>query len=303
MREILTVLAVLAYSTYFRVPNNDRKNEWITAFREYSAPPYTGFICINHFDDKDLVFNKQQINLRKNAIPKVFENIENRLDQPMESDQFDESNESNQSMSAQYDRNDILDTLQVEYNKLSQQYIELKAIESERCNELKELREEIKNLNQANQRTSELCGIIDSLKAENATLRQEYNERESQICVETEKLKNEIRKMRANSEIQKDHMKYLSKKVYMKEKSVQSLRVLLDDLRTENILSAEAHEILKVSIFHMGFPFHRIYWLAAIYHLKIYCFNRFNYSVLENRPKRGSQMYIVRPGSNDKISS
>lgn len=71
-------------------------------------------------------------------------------------------------------------------------------------------------------------------------------ELQTKKCVEVAALEMEIKKLKANADIQKQHIKYLSSKVYNKEKSKESLNFLLKELREQNILPAKAHETLAV---------------------------------------------------------
>lgn len=44
----------------FRIPSDQRHDDWITAIRDYSCAPYSGLICINHFNADDLTGKKIQ---------------------------------------------------------------------------------------------------------------------------------------------------------------------------------------------------------------------------------------------------
>lgn len=133
-----------------------------------------------------------------------------------------------------------------------QNYIELEKLETKRFDEVIKLRNEIdelkltakcsSNQNQENQLLSE-CKIFE---IENTNLRQAYAELEAKRCVEVEKMKHEISKLKANHEIQKTHMKCISKEIYSLKDPKQSMERLLDNLKEQNILCAEAHETLKV---------------------------------------------------------
>lgn len=95
-------------------------------------------------------------------------------------------------------------------------------------------------------RCSDSSERYDILKAEYSNLRQMYIELETKKCLEVTNLENEIRKLKVDAEIQKKHIKYLSGRVYRKEKSEKSLQVLLKDLEAQSVLSTEAYEVLEV---------------------------------------------------------
>lgn len=104
-------------------------------------------------------------------------------------------------------------------------------------------------LNENHQKSQNpLCAVCDILKAENENLRQHYIELETRRCVEIATLENDKKKLKANSEIQKQHIKYLSGKLYVRDKSLKSLKSLLKDLQTQSLLTAEAYDALEVSI-------------------------------------------------------
>lgn len=69
--------------SFYRVPSGDdeRYNKWCEVLNVYTKPPFKGFICINHFDEEDLVIHKNKTTLKKNAIPIFFvENGTNDVD-------------------------------------------------------------------------------------------------------------------------------------------------------------------------------------------------------------------------------
>lgn len=90
------------------------------------------------------------------------------------------------------------------------------------------------------------CDKCESLKTEKQCIYQDYIELEAKRCIEIANLENTIKKLKMDAEIRKQHMKYLSAKVYRKEKSEESLKCLLEDLKAQNVLSSQAYEALKV---------------------------------------------------------
>lgn len=54
------------------MPSDERYQTWSYAIGSHSVPPYKGFICINHFNQDDLVVGKERIDLKKGALPKIF---------------------------------------------------------------------------------------------------------------------------------------------------------------------------------------------------------------------------------------
>lgn len=96
--------------------------------------------------------------------------------------------------------------------------------------------------------TSHSCDNCENLKADKKTIYQDYIELEAKRCVEVATLENEIKKLKMDAEIRKQHIKYLSAKLHRKEKSEESLKNLLKDLQEQNILSAQAYEALEVCI-------------------------------------------------------
>lgn len=88
--------------------------------------------------------------------------------------------------------------------------------------------------------------IYNILKVEHANLRQAYIELEAKRCVEVAKLENEIRKFKMDADNQKQHIKQLLGKVYKQQKTGESLKSLLKDLKARSILSTEAYNILEV---------------------------------------------------------
>lgn len=104
--------------------------------------------------------------------------------------------------------------------------------------------------NRENQSVQRICCDCfkkhNILKAEYSNLRQEYINLEATKSVQISDLENKIEKMKMNLDIQKDHIKHISNKLYWKEQSEKSLKEFLKDLKEQNILSKEAYETLEV---------------------------------------------------------
>lgn len=90
------------------------------------------------------------------------------------------------------------------------------------------------------------CNKCESLKTEKHCIYQEYIELEAKRCIEISNLENTIKKLKMDAEIRKQHIKYLSAKVYRKEKSEESIKCLLKDLKEQKVLSSQAYETLEV---------------------------------------------------------
>lgn len=95
-------------------------------------------------------------------------------------------------------------------------------------------------------RETSSCDNCEILKAEKKSLYQEYIELDAKRCVEVSKLKNAIEMLKMDADIRKQHIKYLTAKVYRKEKSNESLKILLKDLKEQNLLTLQAYETLEV---------------------------------------------------------
>lgn len=98
----------------------------------------------------------------------------------------------------------------------------------------------------ANVSESNSCGNCEILEAQKKNLYIEYVELDAKRCVEIANLEKENRKLKMNAGIRKQHIQYLSTKVHRKEKSEASLKILLKDLKEQNILSPQAYEALEV---------------------------------------------------------
>lgn len=88
--------------------------------------------------------------------------------------------------------------------------------------------------------------IEDILKAEYSNLRQEFIEFRVEKDAKISELESVIKKLTMKAQIRKEQIKYLSVRVLQKEKSTQSLKILLKDLQTKNVLSTAALETLEV---------------------------------------------------------
>lgn len=198
-------------------PNDERYQTWSETISEYSVPPYKGFVCITHFHKDDYVIVKnrgeEKITLKKNAIPTIFQSSSNAL--MTNAHNFDGNISDDEVVSP-------VSPAQVTENQSNKNFENLRI----KCCDSIEL--------------------LSILKLEHSDLRQKYIELEAEKCVQIAHLEKENKKLKMNAEIQKTHIKYLSKKVYRKEKSEQKLKDLLKDLKEECILSAEAYEALEV---------------------------------------------------------
>lgn len=94
---------------------------------------------------------------------------------------------------------------------------------------------------------NELKNRNDILEAEYNLLREEFIDLEARKGIEITNLETEMKKLKFKTDIQKQELKYLSSKVYRKQKSEESLKLLLKDLEAQNVLSTKACETLAVS--------------------------------------------------------
>lgn len=92
------------------------------------------------------------------------------------------------------------------------------------------------------------CTVCDDLKIENCMLREDFLNLQRDTNILVAKLENEIKKLRSNNNIQKDHIKYLDQKLLRIEKARHSLQNVLEELKDQQVLSKEVLEILEVSI-------------------------------------------------------
>lgn len=222
---------------YIRVPQDERNSIWRSAITAYSVPPHKGFVCVKHFE-KDELIGKQRVKLKKDAVPKIFASVanvpsKNAIDS-YECHTADELNDANQIEFAQ--------GANTQYK--SDVFVPVKRSTCMKCCNNAEL--------------------VDTLRAEYANLKEEYNELESKRCVDVEKLKNELRVVKNKAEIRKQEIKYLSQKVSKLEKNEKSLKNLLKDLETQNILSTEAYEALEVNL-HVFLMRHNVRFYVLCY--------------------------------------
>lgn len=173
-----------------------------------------------------MVVGKQRITLKKDAVPKFFETngtILNNTMAPMVSTNTNDASHANSSaqctnLCIQSDQTQAADADQSAQNR-----------NRDGCN-----------------RCNELTKLNDILKAEYNNLRQEFIELNSKRDIEEANFKKEMIKFKADADIRKQHIKYLSSKVYRKEKSEELLKLLLEDLKAQNVLSTKAYETLEV---------------------------------------------------------
>lgn len=191
---------------------------WSEAIKKYLDQPSTGhkgFICFKHFHQNDLIVRNEKITLKKNATPTIF-NTSGQI-APIISDSpnnFSDQNHQNQpALSAKTTPAQPTQTNQIEENShiFSGEY-----------------------------------DAYEILKAEYSNLRQEYFELRAEKDVKISELENVIKKLIVKTKIQKEQIQYLTVKVSQKEKSTQSLKVLLKDLQTNNVLPDGALETLEV---------------------------------------------------------
>lgn len=57
------------------LPKDCRKNDWIEAISPHANEPFTGMICSHHFYETDFYKNSKANSLKKNSIPKKFDEI------------------------------------------------------------------------------------------------------------------------------------------------------------------------------------------------------------------------------------
>lgn len=188
------------------MPTDERYRIWSDAIGSHSVPPYKGFICIEHFIEDDLEVRKDRTTLKKDALPKIFN-----------------TNHSNQCVN-------IADNQPFQSPVANvAQSSDIQCRQDKACSNCDELKTQ-----------------NNILKAEYGNLREEFIELETKKSIEVAALETEIKKLKANADIQKQHIKYLSSKVYNKEKSNESLKLLLKQLQEQNILSTKAYETLEV---------------------------------------------------------
>ena len=187
--------------------------------KKYSDKPSTGhkgFICIKHFHQNDLNIRNEKITLKKNATPTIFSSSE--PSEPIGRPIVSNSGNSPNNLSDQNHENQPAPSAETTPAAPTQ-------------------------LTQINQ-------IEDILKAEYSNLRQEYIELRTEKDARISELESVIKKLTMKAQIRKEQIQYLSVKVSQKEKSTQSLKMLLKDLRTKNVLSTAALETLEV-IYHI----------------------------------------------------
>lgn len=221
------------------MPTDERYQIWCSAIRAYSKEPFKGFICINHFHEDDLIIQKSRTTLKNNAIPNFFVangTSVNAMKRTINSTSLAPSVSTicgyrNQNFYGK--RRKICGTFDT----------------ADSADSADTISEPVPPDQSKNFRVPNSCDNCELLKAEKESLRQDYIELDAKRCVEVADLENEIRKLKMDAEIRKQHMKYLSNKVNRKEKSEESLKNLLRDLKEQNVLPLQAYETLEVCVF------------------------------------------------------
>lgn len=217
---------------------DDRYQNWYTAISAYSSAPHKGFICIDHFHKDDLQIGKSKTTLKKNALPKIFAANDTSIN--IQITQVKTIKKTNDVISSAPSVSSICDTNKNNSTNKRQVSGIIDAVcPVETCTAPKQC---------TNVHKTSSCDNCEILKAEKKHLYQEYIELETKRCVEVEFLKKKIKNLEMDAEIRKQHMKYLSNKVFRKEKSEESLKILLKDLKEQNVLSLQAYETLEVCI-------------------------------------------------------
>lgn len=229
------------------MPNDERHQAWLNAISAHAVEPYKGLICINHFHEDDLVIGRQ-ITLKKDTVPKIFNAAKNNAPILFGSENR-ESGENNEEHKERCN-----DEESVPKEKTTQSAGDSASISDISCENNEEKGNGEDNVPKKNTTKSankgakcDLCEMCEIVKAEKESLRQEYIELEANNSLKIAKLENEIKKLKMESEIKKSHIKYLSAKVYRKEKSEESLKTLLKDLEEENVITRQAYDALEVS--------------------------------------------------------
>lgn len=207
---------------------------WSTVINAHSNLKYRGFICIKHFEEDDLVIHRNKITLKKDAIPKLFEPNANiaRTNNSNNLNNFAQIDPDNRDNSGNSDFGRDIGGPNGPNEKFS----------SAQCAR----QHSNENLNNTRKSCCNSFELNEILKAEIESLRQEYVELETKRCVEVASIQNEIEKLKANANVQKKHIKYLSRTIYKQEKSKESLQTLLKDLKEQSVLTAEAYDVLQV---------------------------------------------------------
>lgn len=210
------------------------QNSWTAAINGHSASLVTGhkgFVCIKHFHESDLIVTKTKITLKKNAIPQIF---------PTSSQASTECN-STQIIENNSNSGDTFQQVVSSHTCLAKpaQSAKKKPAQPKQTNENCENVEHLQKCCD--------CSLYEILKAEYAILRQEFVELQAQKNTEIAKLECVKKKLISEAAIKKEQIKYLTGKIYQKEKSVHSLKILLKDLNAQSVLSTEAYEILEVN--------------------------------------------------------
>lgn len=251
---------------FCRMPSDDRYRIWCSAVEAHSVSPYTGFICIRHFLEDDLIITKQRTVLKKDAIPKIFNTnssdnaVANALVARVAPINTNDTTNNSLNIFRDYTR-DVLNRENTKKHEVSE-IIEPCHIQPQQCANHKNIQSHIDHAHHAGDvaqgadiqcpsnkccnRCDELKGLNDILKAEYDSLREEFIDFEAKRCIEIANYEREINKLKMEADIRKQHIKYLSAKVYRKEKSEESLKLLLKELKEKSILSTKAYETLEV---------------------------------------------------------
>lgn len=119
----------------YRIPTDDiRYGDWCEAIRPHVDPPMKGLICMNHFNEDDLVSTARGICLKKNAIPRIFQNekdgrhengVNHRID---EIDQIDsEISQTCDTTEINSDSMNIINIMKAENESLLKDFAEFRA--------------------------------------------------------------------------------------------------------------------------------------------------------------------------------
>lgn len=238
-----------------RVPADERYRIWSSAISTYSVSPYKGFVCVKHFHGNDLVVGKGRITLKKNAVPNIFsmndrnDTIVNAPTAPTAPTTLTNTNGTKvpQSIRVYTNRKVVLNRRQ---NLCNVRATNLEDIQP-KTTDAAEGSDQSLNQCEPNKDCDtchELKNQNDIMRAEYGNLNEEYIDLETRKGIEIAALEKKIMKLKLDADIRKQHIKYLSSRVYKKQKSEESLKLLLQDLQKQSLLSTQAYATLAVIV-------------------------------------------------------
>lgn len=199
-----------------------------------------GFVCINHFVEDDLYSTAKGICLKKNAIPKIFQN----KNDGEHTDELSDDGEDGDDLSCGTHQIDEIDEIDGDNPDFSQTC-------DKSDTQTVQTNEEVQPIHsRPSQKHTECqgnCNFMNIMKAEHESLRTDFMRFQAEKNVIVEKLQHQIEHLKRDVRIQKDHIHYLNSKVYQQNKAKDSLKTLLRELQQQDILTKEALESLEVS--------------------------------------------------------